>query len=104
MATVRSIFGSRARNTAPMAPRPSSAVISYRPKCCIVSIAQIIQVGSEGEMRAILARETRAAAGGAQPLVYGPLAQEGRIYALLAGSLLSPLFSSQRTANARPTT
>src|SRR5215469_1459159 len=36
MATVRSIRGSRARKTAPMAPRPSSARISYRPSCCIV--------------------------------------------------------------------
>src|SRR5215467_6610281 len=35
MATVRSILGSRARNTAPMAPRPSSARISYRPSCGI---------------------------------------------------------------------
>ena len=31
MATVRSIFGSRARNTTPIAPLPSSASISYLP-------------------------------------------------------------------------
>src|SRR6478735_921417 len=41
MATVRSILGSRARNTAPIAPRPSSATISYRPNWCTISIAQI---------------------------------------------------------------
>src|ERR1041385_4431730 len=45
MATVRSILGSRARNTAPIAPRPSSARISYRPSWCIVSIMHISPLG-----------------------------------------------------------
>ncbi|MCU1331275.1 MAG: hypothetical protein JWM08_267 [Candidatus Angelobacter sp.] len=55
-------------------------------------------------MRAILARETRAAAGRAQPLVYGPLAQGGRIYALLAGSLLSALLPAERRSSASRST
>src|SRR6266850_2755622 len=35
MATTRSMCGSRARYTIPIAPRPTSARISYRPKLCM---------------------------------------------------------------------
>src|SRR5205814_10267708 len=41
MATFRSIFGSRARYTTPIAPRPSSSSISYRPKLVPTRVAMV---------------------------------------------------------------
>src|ERR1044071_1281695 len=83
MATVRSILGSRARNTAPIAPRPSSARISYRPNWCIVSIAQNHRISrNRGQMAPMIAREILLLAGCAPPV--GALAVSAEMRGLCA--------------------
>src|ERR1051326_8411524 len=97
MATVRSILGSRARNTAPIAPRPSSATISYRPNWCIVSIMHISplgepELGSGAGDGADNSTENQQLSQAETDRWCMSVGAKKWIYELPAGSLLSALF------------